>query len=232
VYVPGATRDAVDAGVGRALESADDVAFRVAHRQQDGRGLLELLLAQRVPARGGRVAALLGDLRLLLLADLLAGLERLPEVVGEGRAEGRVGGGEVVVTLEALLPEAERAARDVPPGVADREQVGVLLERLGRDLAQRRVVVEDVEAPAEGRADEVVLARWITRSRNGMFGAPPVSLTHCSPPSTVKKTPNSVPAKSRSGLTWSCTMRQTRCRSGRSPAIDAQERPRSVLLST
>jgi hypothetical protein len=149
---------AVDAGVGRAGESADDVAFRVAHRQHDGGGLLEFLFADHVPARGGRVAALLGDLRLLLLADLLAGLERLPEVVGEGRAEGRVGGGEVVVTLEALLPEAERAARDVPPGVAHREQVGVLLERLVRDLPQRRVVVEDVEAPSEGRADEIVLS--------------------------------------------------------------------------
>ena len=64
-----------------------------------------------------------------------------------------------------------------------------------------------------------------------MFGAPE-SFTHFRPPSTVKNGPNSVPANSRPGFTGSCTRRHTRCRSGRSPAMLFQLRPRSVLLRT
>src|SRR5581483_3188853 len=60
-------------------------------------------------------------------------------------------------------PEARRARRRLAErieqiGVAQREEVRVLVERLRRHLAERRVVVEDVEAAAEGRDDEVALA--------------------------------------------------------------------------
>ena len=47
-------------------------------------------------------------------------------------------------------------------------------------------------------------SRWIARSRTGIVGRPD-SLIHRLPPSRVNQAANSVPAKSRSGSTWSWT---------------------------
>jgi hypothetical protein len=66
---------------------------------------------------------------------------------------------------------------------------------------------------------------WITASRTAMVGMFPLSWIHFLPPSRVKKTPNSVPAKSRSGLTGSSTKPSTGPLSGRLEAIEVQVLP-------
>ncbi len=132
-------------------------AGRVGHGEHDRRALLALLFEQRVPAGVGRVPALGGDLLLALLARLLARLQLLLQEVGEHGAEGRVRGEEEGATLRGLLVPAERPALDVPPGLAHGEEQGLALQPVGGDVAQRGVVVQDVEAAPEGGADEVVL---------------------------------------------------------------------------
>src|SRR5436853_87386 len=61
--------------------------------------------------------------------------------------------------------------------------------------------------------------RCTARSRTAMVGRPPLSCVHFLPPSRVTNSPNSVPAKSRSGRTWSSAKASTEPRPGRSPAI-------------
>ena len=58
---------------------------------------------------------------------------------------------------------------------------------------------------------------------------PPLSCTHFFPPSRLKKSPNSVPAKRRSRSTVSSAIVQALPRAGRSAVMDVQVRPRSPL---
>src|SRR5206468_2012215 len=80
------------------------------------------------------------------------------QVIGEDRAEGRIRGAVEGVALERLVLEAERLRWRVHPGVPDREEERLLVERRGVEAAQWRVVVEDEEAAPERRQDEIVFA--------------------------------------------------------------------------
>jgi hypothetical protein len=71
---------------------------------------------------------------------------------------------------------------------------------------------------------------WISRSRKATVGTPPFSWIQLPPASRLKKTPNSVPAKSSSGFTGSSTIVQPACPSGNSPGRGVQVRPRSALF--
>ena len=183
------------------------------------------------PARERRVLPGLDERLLLLLPRLLAAPDVVGQVVGEDGAERRVRRREVGGALRGLAALPERLALDVPPGLADREEGGLLRERLLRRPRAapssrrgrrsrgrtRRPRGRSRAAGWRGRG-----RRWSARRRRASPSG--------APPSVVKKRPNSVPAKSRSGFTWSWTTRQTRCRAGRSPAIERQVRPRSVLF--
>ena len=97
---------------------------------------------------------LLGGARRVLSA-LLQRLWCLANPVGDHRAIRRVLGHPVLFTLE---PACLAGFRHLHHSELAGEDVAILLENLSRRLPERRVVVQDVEAPAERREDEVVLA--------------------------------------------------------------------------
>ena len=66
---------------------------------------------------------------------------------------------------------------------------------------------------------------WICMSHTGTPGIPALSWVQCTPLSTVKKAPNSVPTNSRFGCRKCSRMTCTEPPSGRSPAIDVHVRP-------
>ncbi len=127
----------------------------VADSQKMTEGLdLFFLGPQCLVRRDGGVGLGLGGLFLGLDPLLLEGLEPVLQVVGEGGAElGIVGG------VEGRAARADtRTLFDVAQGIAGGEEDRVLFQSGIRDLAQGRVVIENVEAPAEGREHDVVLA--------------------------------------------------------------------------
>jgi len=142
----------VDALRGLAVDAADDVALCVADGE-DHRGLDLLLFgAKLVVGRDPR--RLIGLARRFLGLDalFLEGFEPILQVVGEGGAERRVVGGP-----EGGAPRADsRAFLHIAQSVPGREQNHVLIEGVFGDLPQRRVIVEDVEAAAEGTEGEVI----------------------------------------------------------------------------
>jgi hypothetical protein len=128
------------------------------------------------------------------------GLQRpvaVPEPVGEHGAEGRVLGRPLVRALGVL--DVLRLVPEGRTGVEERRLAG---QPVGA-LPERRVVVQDEDPRPKEAATRSSCSRWITTSRNEMVGAR--ELGPLPPPSTVKKTPNSVAAKRRSGSTWSWT---------------------------
>jgi len=119
-------------------------------------------------------------------------------------------------------PDAGRARRRQASQVeerrvAQREEPRVLGQRLLRHFAQRAVVVQDVEPPAERRKHEVVLAALYRHVAHLDDRHAALELHHFLPPSNDVKSPNSVPANSRSPFTWSWMIDHTSCLSGRFP---------------
>ena len=152
-------RDALETGLDRTREPADDVARGIGDGENDRRILLAALLEQGVPRRHGDIAALGRDLLFLRLANLLLRLQLVLEVIGEHRAERRVGRREKRRAHETLLrPQAERGARDEHPGLLDREQRGLLGEQFVGRTTDGGQVVEDEKAAAKRGEDEVALA--------------------------------------------------------------------------
>ena len=153
--VPG---DAREARLRRGGQPPDDVPRLVGDGQEERRLLLAVLGAEVVPRRVDDVLPLLRLFLLRLLARLLPALQVVLQVRREDRPERRVRGGVERLAEERLPLEAVRHLRDVGPRVADREEDRLLRERLRRREAERRDVVEDPEAAAERRDDEVALA--------------------------------------------------------------------------
>lgn len=142
----------------RPVDPSDRRSVAVANGQQDRGRELATLGLERFEGRERRVLAGL-DLRLLgLLPALGPRRPRLGEVVGEDRAERRIGGDVVGVAVVGRAVAGEGGALDLPPGLARGEEERSAREVLLGDVAQRRVVVEDVEAAAEVGRDQVVLA--------------------------------------------------------------------------
>ena len=140
------------------LEAADHRSLVVENGQRDDRLLLLGLGAQRRQGRVGDVALLLDRLLLDLGARLLHRLGRLLEVPGESGAERRIVGGVEGLAEKTVLAIADPRAGDEEQGFAGREEHRLGVELLVVEAAQRLKVIEDVEAAAEGREDEVVLA--------------------------------------------------------------------------
>ena len=130
----------------------------VGYGDDDGRLLLTLLRAESVPRRVRHVLPLLDRLLFRRLPRLLQSLDLVLEVVGEDGAERRVRGGEERLSEEALLLQAVRGRGDEHPRALHGEDRGFPVEKLLRDSPERGVVVEDVEAAAERRRDEIALA--------------------------------------------------------------------------
>ena len=140
-------------------DAAYDLALGVPDHHED-RGILGSVLGpQFVPGGVGKRFAG-GCLGSLPLPPLVAQAQDVfLQVVGDHRPEGRVGCGEEGVAPLRFFAAAERVRLHVHPWVLHREHRAVAGERLGREMAQGRVVVEDEEAPPERGRDEVVLAR-------------------------------------------------------------------------
>ncbi len=115
-------------------------------------------------------------------------------------------------------------------GRLDREGRGLGIEQITIDETQGRVVVEDVDPPAEGACHQIVLAALNLQIAKGDGRDAAVELHPVSPPSMVTKRPNSVPAKSRPSRSSSSTIDQTTWRSGQISGDGRQVRPRSWLL--
>ena len=157
--IPG---DPVEACACRTLNPTHRLAARVRHPHQRLRAALGGLRAQCFVPGEGHVGPLGAHLLFLLLAPGLDGRGHCGEEVGERGSEGRVGRG-VRIGPERRAPGCLVGnAGDVPPGVPHRPHPrarrGPGVQRAARDLAQRGVVVQHVEAPSEGGAHDVLVA--------------------------------------------------------------------------
>ena len=130
-------------------------------------------------------------------------LERLLEEIGKRRSERRVRGGVVAAPLIRLLAAGHGGGGDVQLGRLDRQDRGRLRQGLLREVPERGIIVEDVDAAAERADDQVVSRRWISRSRTAMGGIPPLSGCQCWPPSRVAKSPKLGPHEEDSAVPWS-----------------------------
>ena len=154
--VPG---DAVEAAPGGAHDAPDGVAGSVPYQHGDARPALLGLGGEALVAGKGDVLAALPS-RALFTAPLLAHrLGHFGEPVGEGGAEVRVGRGERGSCRGSAgrSPGAGcwgRTTRRPARGTGSRPPPA----RPGGHLPERRVVVQDVEAAAEGRAHQVIVA--------------------------------------------------------------------------
>ena len=155
-------RNAVETGLYRALNKPHDVAIAVPDRKNNGRCVFTLFVDNLVQTSERDVLILIFEFLLSLAPRLLAGLQRLWQVVGEVRTKLRVRRDVVAVALTARAQRfaaAEFMLRHIPVCLAHREQCDVVLQHLLGHVAQWRVVIEDVEAAAKRRAHQVVLPR-------------------------------------------------------------------------
>ena len=218
--------------LGRPLDPPHLAPGGVRHDQQHLRVRLQRFGPQPVEAGEGRVGSLLAQRLLAGLPRLARGGRRLAQEVGEEGAVGRVRGGEVV-GAELRAPRSlsrlrrARTTRRRGPGRAH-----PLPRAPPAPLAERRVVVEHVDASAEGGAHQVVVApvqlHVAERDRRQAPQLEPVG----APVGTeveaelgaerrtgrAERDPAGAPRRSSPG--------------GRSPAIERQVRPRSVLSKT
>src|SRR5205823_13631996 len=86
------------------------------------------------------------------------GLQLFFQIVGEGRAEGRILGGEKGFTLKTLAAPADGLRLDIHQSVFDGKQQRVLFQHLRFQQTERRVVIQNVEAAAKCSQNEIVLA--------------------------------------------------------------------------
>ena len=145
----------VQALPGLAADAAENLAVGGADGQHGGGLRLPVLGPQGVPGRHDRILARLDGLLLLGLALLLLGPGLGLHVVGEHRAEGRVGRQEERVPLEGLPGSPEGHGGDIGQGGPQAEEVGLPVQVLGLGLTQGRKVIQDVEAAAEGGHHQV-----------------------------------------------------------------------------
>jgi hypothetical protein len=128
--IPG---DAVNARRNRARDPPHDFPGLVPHDEQDPGILLTILGSHLVPARLGHVRPGLPQRVLGLLPHLTPGLQRVAQVVGEDRAEGRVRGAEdLVAGIVASVP-----ARHEHPRALDREELSLFGQGRLADLPER-----------------------------------------------------------------------------------------------
>ena len=170
--VPG---HAVEALARLPFDAPYHVAGFVLHRQHHRGLLFPALRLQLRPAGNGVSFPASTSGFSSLLTPLRAAAQLLGQVVGEDRAERRIGRHEVGGALRGPAVVAQRLALDVPPGLAHREQRRLLAERRFRRVAQHGVVVEDVEAAAERRPHQVVLAALDREVAERIVGTPPLS---------------------------------------------------------
>ena len=145
-----------------AGDPAHGPAARIGDCDEGPRPALRRLLVQHVVAGERHISPGRSHLPFGGAAGLRHRRRCLGQVVGDHGAEVRVRRGVVVRPERRLAARLHGHGRDVPPRVAHREQRAAL--RRARDgvralgeFAQRGVVVEHVEAAAEGRPDHVVV---------------------------------------------------------------------------
>ncbi len=151
-------RHAVEALLRGRRQRANDLTGGVANAEHDVRLRLAALPLEFVEADEWSVLPLLLEFFLRLASGVFEGLQPLAQMVGEDGAEGWVLGNEVAAALGRLPTPSERAPLEVPRSGSHREEDGFLLEGLLAHLAEGRVIIENVEAAAEGCAHEIVLA--------------------------------------------------------------------------
>ena len=106
--------------------------------------------------RIGRGRALLGGGLLGVLTLFLAGLDGLLQIVSKRGAEGRIVRGVEGRALEALAAEAVLPRGNVELRFTHRKEDLRLGERVRFQAAQRRVIIQDVEAAPERAGDQVI----------------------------------------------------------------------------
>ena len=146
----------MNAPAGRATHDIDDVARVIAHGQKDPRRLFTIFGLQLLPRRIRRVFARTLRASLGRPPLRLTSPQRLANPVREGHAQrGVVGGVEVAAVRAAGVPGHIHVSighfEDVTAAGED------LVRRAGQ-LAERGVVVDHVEAAAEGGGHQVALA--------------------------------------------------------------------------
>ena len=137
---------------GFAFHLAHDVSAGIPHDQQYRRIFLAILALERLPGWIRRVATLVARLDFGLAACLACRCERILEPVRKDRAEGRILGG-VFPRVDPMVPQLV-----VDVGRPHGEKGGFATQEFRSDRPQRRVVVQNPPAPAEGGGQT---GRWL-----------------------------------------------------------------------
>ena len=98
---------------------------------------------------------------------LLPCLDGVLQVISEGRAEGRIVRGVEGLTQESLAAETILPRLDVEQSILHRQESRVTPKEVRRQAAQRRVVVEHIDAPPEGADYQIALPLLDRQVANG-----------------------------------------------------------------